>query len=114
MLKQRRQIAEQLADRLFAAKSAIDTALAQTAGLAALMPAVRADARVSTLIGQDAIERAIEAVNALGQARRSICETHKELSVAQRQVGLGAVAFGGLVDKPEGSASLAPVANRAA
>jgi hypothetical protein len=64
------------------------------------MPEVRQDARFSALIGQDAIKQAIEAMAALGEARRGIVETHRELTVAQHQVGLGAVAIGGGEEKP--------------
>lgn len=116
MPKQRLEIARQVADQLFAAEAAIDTALAQTATLTGLMPAVRADARLSALMGQGALERAIEAVSALGQARRSIVEAHKELSITQKQMGLGTVNFGGLVDKPEFAKlrpNLVPVASAA-
>jgi hypothetical protein len=116
MSNRRLEIAHQVADQLFAAEAAIDTALAQTATLAGLMPAIRADARLSALMGQGAIERAIEAISALGQARRSIVETHKQLSITQKQMGLGTVAFGGLVDKPESASigpSLVPVAEAA-
>lgn len=116
MSNRRLEIAHQVADQLFAAEAAIDTALAQTATLAGLMPAIRADARLSALMGQGAIERAIEAISALGQARRSIVETHKQLSITQKQMGLGAVAFGGLVDKPASASigpSLVPVAEAA-
>lgn len=107
MSNRRLEIARQVADQLFAAESAIDTALAQTATLAGLMPAIRADARLSALMGQGAIERAIEAISALGQARRSIVETHKQLTITQKQIGLGAVSFGDGAEKPE-SASMQP------
>lgn len=101
MLKERLEVATQVARRLFAAETAIDAALTRTADLAAVMPAIREDARLSALIGQDALERAIDAVAALGQARRSIVETHKQLTVAQQDIGLGAYALGGLVEKPK-------------
>jgi hypothetical protein len=116
MLNDRLEIARQVADQLFAAEAAIDAALAQTATLAGMMPAVRADARLSALMGQGAIERAIETMTALGQARRSIVETHKQLSITQKQMGLGPVNFGGLVDKPASASAvphLAPVASAA-
>jgi hypothetical protein len=101
MLKQRRLIAEQIADALFQAEAAIDMALSKTATLTGVMPALRGDAGLSALIGQDAVERASQAISALTDARRAIVETHKELSVAQHQIGLGAVAIdGGGGDKP--------------
>lgn len=110
MLKQRRQFAEQVAEALFEAEAAIDAALGKTAGLPGVMTAGRQDAGLSALIGQDAFERASQAIAALTEARRAIVETHKELTVAQRQIGLGAVAVGDLGNKPiaEAEPDLAP------
>jgi hypothetical protein len=113
MLKQRRLIADQVASSLFEAEAAIDAALAKTAQLAGVMPGLRKDAGLSALIGQDAVERASEAFAALALARRAIVETHKELSVAQKQMGLGALMYGDGGDKPPSLAAeraLRPVA----
>ena len=93
MLKQRRQVAEQIASALFEAEHAIDAALAKTAALTGVMPQLRLEAGASALIGQDAVERASQAIMALAEARRAIVETHKELSIAQTQIGLGAVTL---------------------
>ncbi len=100
MLKQRRMVAEQIASALFEAETAIDAALAKTAHLTGVMPALRAQAGASALIGQDAVERASAAIMALAEARRAIVETHKELSIAQVHIGLGAVAIGDAGPKP--------------
>lgn len=108
MLKQRRLIADQVAASLFEAEAAIDAALAKTAHLAGVMPGLRQDAGLSALIGQDALERATDALAALAQARRAMVETHKELSVAQKQIGLGAVMFGGGDTKPPPLSASAP------
>jgi hypothetical protein len=93
MLKQRRMVAEQIAGALFEAEAAIDAALAKTAALTGIMPSLRREAGASALIGQDAVERASQAIMALAEARRAIVETHKELSIAQTQIGLGAVVM---------------------
>src|ERR1700761_2988449 len=93
MLKQRRMIAEQVAAALFEAETAIDNALSKTAALTGAMPAMRKGVGASALIGQDALERATQAIAALAEARRAIVETHKELSVVQTQIGLGAVTM---------------------
>jgi hypothetical protein len=95
MLKERRMVAEQVASALFEAEAAIDAALAKTAHLTGVMPALRRAAGASALIGQDAVERASQAIMALAEARRAIVETHKELSVVQGQIGLGAVKLAG-------------------
>jgi len=100
MLKQRRMVAEQIAGALFEAEAAIDAALTKTAQLTGVMPALRQEAGLSALVGQDAVERATRAIMALAEARRAIVETHKELSVAKDQVGLGAVAIDGGGTKP--------------
>jgi hypothetical protein len=39
------------------------------------------------------VERASQAIAALADARRAIVETHKELSIVQTQIGLGAVVM---------------------
>lgn len=94
MLKQRRMAAEQVANVLFEAETAIDAAIAKTTELAGAIPALRAQANLSAIVGQDAFERATQIVMALSEARRAVVETHKELSQVQKQIGLGAVAFG--------------------
>ncbi len=93
MLKQRRMAAEHVAGVLFEAEAAIDVALAKTAALAGIMPTLRQQAGASALIGQDAVERASQAIAALADARRAIVETHKELSIVQSQIGLGAITM---------------------
>lgn len=100
MLKERRLAAENVAEALFAAEKAIDAAIAQTAALAGLMPATRQNAKLSAIVGQDALMGAIETMQALGLARQNIVATHKHLSVAQRDIGLGAVSFGNSGEKP--------------
>jgi hypothetical protein len=57
------------------------------------MPSLRKQVGASALIGQDALERASQAIAALADARRAIVETHKELSIVQTQIGLGAVTM---------------------
>ncbi len=95
MLKERRLAAEQVASALFEAEAAIDAALSKTAQLTGVMPNLRKMAGASALIGQDAVEHASQAIMALAEARRAIVETHKELSIVQGQIGLGAVRMAG-------------------
>ncbi len=99
MLKQRRLMADQVATSLFEAEAAIDAALGKAAALAGVMPSLRADAGISALIGQGAVEWTSKSILALTEARRAIVETHKELSIAQKQVGLGAVMYGDGMEK---------------
>ena len=101
MLKQRREACEPVAETLFEAEAAIDAAISKIAALAAAIPAARVQAGLSALFGQDAVERISDTLAAMAQARRGIVETHKELAVVQKQIGLGAVAYGGDVQKPD-------------
>jgi hypothetical protein len=107
-------VAEQIAAALFEAETAIDAAISKTAALTGVMPSLRKEAGASALIGQDAVERASQAIMALADARRAIVETHKELSIAQGQIGLGAVMIGDdLGGKPFAAAESANVGRRA-
>jgi hypothetical protein len=101
MLKERRLAAETVAEALFAAEQAIDAAISHTAALTGLMPTSRQNANLSAVVGQDALMGAIETMQALGVARQNIVATHKRLAEAQRAIGLGAVAFGNLGEKPD-------------
>jgi hypothetical protein len=93
MLKERRMAAEQIAHALWDAESAVDIALTKTANFTGSIPAFRRAAGASALIGQEAMERASQAVMALAEARRALVEAHKELTIAKGQVGLGAVTM---------------------
>jgi hypothetical protein len=100
MLKERRMAAEQIATALWDAETAIDVALTKTAEFTGKIPALRRQAGASAIIGQEAMERASQAVVALAEARRALVEAHKELSLAKTQVGLGAITM----DDPGGGA----------
>jgi hypothetical protein len=93
MLKQRRMAAEQIAAALWDAESAVDVALTKAATFTGAIPALRRQAGASALIGQEAMERASQAVMALAEARRALVEAHKELTLAKQQVGLGAITM---------------------
>jgi hypothetical protein len=92
--------AEQVAAGLFEAEAAIDAALNKTAALTAALPAVRTDAGLSALYGQDVLERLTATIAALTEARRGIIDTHKELAEVKVQIGLGAVMIGASGEKP--------------
>jgi hypothetical protein len=93
MLKERRMAAEQIAAALWDAETAVDQALTKTAHFTGVMPALRKQAGASAMIGQEAVERASQALVAIAEARRALVEAHKELTLAQTQVGLGAITM---------------------
>ena len=95
----RLSVGEALAARLYAAETAIDQALIETATLAAALPAARADAWVSAATGQRAFAGTAATISALADARAHIVQTHNTLTALARKLGLETLAVGPL-DKP--------------
>jgi len=95
----RTAVGEALAARLYAAESAIDQALIESATLAAALPAARSDAWLSAVTGQRAFEGTAAAITALAEARAHIVRTHNTLGALARKLGMEALAVGP-VDKP--------------
>jgi len=100
MLKQRRNAAENLAKRLFAAEQAIDEAVCKMADLTGYMPIARTTANLSAVVGQDAISQAAETLSALVGARGYLVATHNRLAETRDQIGLQAMAMGSGDMKP--------------
>ncbi len=100
MLKKRKEVAQQLANRLFETEGAIDDAITKMAELAGYMPVARSSANLSAVVGQDAIVQAAQTLAALVDARGQIVETHNKLANARDQIGLREMAMGGKNDKP--------------
>ncbi len=100
MLKQRQDAAEKLARRLFAAELAVDEAISKMAELTGYMPIARTDARLSAVVGQDALSKAAESLSALVGARRHLVATHRRLAETRDQIGLRAMALGSTGLKP--------------
>ena len=95
----RQTIGESLAVRLYAAETAIDRAMAETAALTAALPGARAEAYLSAVTGQRAFSGAAATIAALAEARGHLVQTHNTLAALARKLGLEALAAGP-VDKP--------------
>lgn len=93
-------VGEALSARLHSAEAAIDAALSETAQLAAMLPAARAQAYLSAVTGQKAFDGVAGSIGALTQARAHLIDTHNTLAALARRMGLDTVAVGPL-DKPE-------------
>jgi hypothetical protein len=100
MLKQRRDAAENLTKRLFAAEQAIDDAICRVSDLAGYMPVARANAKLSAVVGQKAIDQAAATLTALVAARGCLVSTHNHLAETRDQIGLQAMAMGSTGVKP--------------
>lgn len=99
----RREVAQEVADRLMAAEHAIDQAIARTAELTAFIPSARAEADLACEVGQEALEYAAESFSTLVKARAKIIASHRELAATKDDIGLKTYALGGLVGKPYNS-----------
>jgi hypothetical protein len=99
MLSKRRAAAQEIANRLMSAEEAIDAALSAVAELSGYLPVARCEAGLSAVVGQNAFEGTAETMAALVRARRHIVETHHSLAETKDQIGLRAVALGGLGQK---------------
>ena len=87
------------AEKLMRAEAAIDTALRETAELMGLLPSLRLEAKLSAVLGQEAVANLGETLAHIVSARRTIIETHSALYTVRGQIGCGAMANGDL-DKP--------------
>lgn len=96
----RREVAQEVADRLMAAEHAIDMAIARTAELTGFIPSARAEADLACEVGQEALEYAAESFSALVKARAQMIASHRELAATKDQIGLKTYGLGGLVGKP--------------
>lgn len=117
MPRHRREVAARVAESLYETEAALDAALAKASAFLGMMPVARQDARLSACTGQDAIDHAAAAIARLSEARRELVAAHQALAEVQKSIGLGEVAFGSFIDKPEWPSQksmLRVVENRAA
>ncbi len=93
---------------LATAEHSVDTALSDTATLAAELGRLRREAKLSLVVGQEAIDEVVEAVARLNDARRALVRAHNQLSLVKEKVAPGAIHMNGsLGDKgpPDGISS---------
>ncbi|KAK0360831.1 hypothetical protein LTR94_025769, partial [Friedmanniomyces endolithicus] len=87
------------AAKLIEAEAALDVALAHTAQLLGLLPTLRQNIGLSTIVGQEAVDALGETLTHLVSARRTLIQAHGGLQIARVQIGCGAVSIG-TPDKP--------------
>jgi hypothetical protein len=89
----------QVAVALEKAEAALDQAVADVAGLAALLPGARLRAELTAVTGQKVFEGASETLSLVAQARGRLVETHRRLDALNK--ALGSQVATGPTDKPE-------------
>lgn len=95
----RMQAATSSLSRLRAAEQAIEQAFSATADLAAELPRLRADARLSTVVGQPALDEVSVTLGHLSEALGGIVRTHGRLAEVGR-IARVRPSLGGDPDKP--------------
>lgn len=104
MRTRRLAVAKSVAERLFAAETALDHACATFGDLHAFLPLARLDARIAASVGQDAYQRSAAAIMLLAQAREQVIAVHTSLKEASDSIGLREVSYGDLT-KPNAAPS---------
>lgn len=97
MRAQRQMIASSVAERLFAAETALDLAAARIAELTAALPLARLDARLAASVGQDALCNSAAAMMLIAQTREKVIAAHANLKQASDDIGLREVSYGDLL-----------------
>ncbi len=88
MLNDRLAAAKTVAEKLFALEDAIDAALVCAGELAAAAPKARKQAKLSAVVGQDAIAMTGDALAALYAARAHIIGAHTHYAEVRDQIGI--------------------------
>jgi hypothetical protein len=106
----RADAADKIAAILFAAETAVETAIAKNAEAVSRILAAREAGGLTIYHGQEALEEAHILSDLLIRGRRQIGQVHRKLEATHRQVGLGAAAYGPGGKPPEGAAPVREVA----
>jgi hypothetical protein len=88
---QRRIVAQEVADKLGAVERQIDQTLVAAGVLLSALPDARVRARLSAVVGQDALDLVAQATVILSQARGKLVEAHHALAETSEQIGVGRV-----------------------
>ena len=114
MRKERIEATNDLANQLFAAEAAIDTAITEMAKLSAMMPEARIRVKVSASLGHDAMQHASQSLSSLVEARTGIVSVHSALDQAKTDIGLRTYGLGGGWQKGPSAASSLEIVSDAA
>jgi hypothetical protein len=119
VVRERQTAADDIAQILFRFETALDEAIACAGRLATTIPEARVKAKVSAVVGQDAMSRVGNALTALYSARAETVVAHRDFAELYEQMFRKSFASGDLwkiplVDAPTGSVKLTLVDSHAA
>jgi hypothetical protein len=92
-------VAQRLANKVWSAEDAVDTAMSEAGELMAGIMATRRELKFSADVTDGATAKLVEAMAGLSQARTALIAMHAELAVAKLRIGIRTKLTGG-VDKP--------------
>jgi hypothetical protein len=101
------QIAQGVADKLFATENSIDQSIADASRLMGELMEARRAMGVSAITGDATVSKVAAALTALAEARKSVVEAHGELAEVQLRVGIRTKLVG-IEMKPTASGEVAP------
>lgn len=107
-----RDLAQSVADQLFATERAVDDAMCSIAGLTQSLPARAREAGFAATRGQVVYDRLVEAMAAQARARAAVVEVHNALADLKTESVFRSMPIGGGTkdEKPGTSGHLAVVA----
>jgi hypothetical protein len=88
---QRRIVAQEVAQKLGNVERSIDETLVAAGALIAALPDARVRARLSAVVGQDALDLVAQATVILSQARGKLVEAHHALAQTGQEIGVGKI-----------------------
>ncbi len=99
-MSDRNELGRQMAEKLYAAERALDTALAEVGDLSALMTRGRMDHGIAAVVGQEALEHVATCGGTLTKARRALIEGHKQMARDAKAMRIVWSVLGGPELKP--------------
>ena len=88
---QRRIVAHELAAKLGAVETQLDHTLIAAGALLSALPDARFRAKLSAVVGQDALDLVVQATAILSQARGKMVEAHHALAATGQEIGVGKI-----------------------
>jgi hypothetical protein len=108
MLNQRLAAARSVSADLHKFEAALDEAIALGAQLSARMVTARMEAKLSAVLGQEALDGVVRSVSTMVNARRELVEAHNHLANVKDEIGLRTVAMGDLMKPPSAQTTSSP------
>ncbi len=104
---ERALVAQRVANKLFAAESSIDKAMADASTLMMEFQTVRQELNTSAVFGDEATAKLAQSLAAMAQARSAMVACHHELAEAKLRLGIR-TKLAGTGDKPPQNQSAQP------